>query len=167
MVPGQRYVGWATVVLVVKSVSYVNLPRSECWSLLRGSAVGRVVYTYEALPAVALVNYALVGELIVFAVGERSKLSGLLGGHVVAFEVDDVDPATGTGWSLQVIGRTARVTDAAVTDRVPPLAMYPSALDGPEAYVGLAGEQVTGRVWDGFARGVWEAGPGCGDAQPG
>lgn len=152
---------------MVKSVEYANLARSECWSLLRGSAVGRVVYTYEALPAVALVNYALVGELIVFAVGERSKLAGLLGGQVVAFEVDDVDPATGTGWSLQVIGRTAPVTDTNVAGRVPPLALYPSSLDGPEAYVGLAGEQVGGRVWDGFDREVWEIGPGCGDAQPG
>lgn len=151
---------------MVKSVAYVNLARSECWSLLRGSAVGRVVYTYEALPAIALVNYALVGELIVFAVGERSKLAGLLAGQVVAFEVDDVDPATGTGWSLQAIGRAARVTDTAVTGRVPLLAMYPSALDGPGAYVGLAGEKVTGRLWDGFDR-VWESDPGCGDAQPG
>ncbi|MBO0830194.1 MAG: pyridoxamine 5'-phosphate oxidase family protein, partial [Streptosporangiales bacterium] len=76
LVPGQRDRACATVVIVVRSVAYVNLARSECWSLLRDSAVGRVVYTYEAMPAVALVNYALVGELIVFAVGERSKLAG-------------------------------------------------------------------------------------------
>lgn len=157
---------------MVKSVTYVNLAPCECWSLLRGSAVGRVVYTYEAMPAVALVNYALVGELIVFAVGERSKLAGLLTGQVVAFEVDDVDPATGTGWSLVAIGQTVRVADTAVTDRVPSLAMYPSSLAGPEAYVGLAGEKVTGRVWDGFdtsrsGRAVWEVGLSCDEAQSG
>lgn len=157
---------------MVKSVSYVNLAPCECWSLLRGSVVGRVVYTYEAMPAVALVNYALVGELIVFAVGERSKLAGLLTGQVVAFEVDDVDPAAGTGWSLVMIGRTGRVADTTVTDSASSLAMYPSALDGPEAYVGLAGEKVTGRVWGGFGGSrsgpaVCEVGPGCDDAQSG
>lgn len=149
-----------------KSVAYVPLARAECWSLVRRSAVGRVVYTHEALPAVALVNYAVLGDLVVFGVGERSKLAGLLTGQVAAFEVDDVDPATGTGWSVLVVGRTALVTDAAVTERVPPLAMYPSSLGGPEVYAGLSGEQVTGRVWDGFTgartvRPVREIDQGC------
>ena len=155
-----------------KSVAYVPLARGECWALLRGAAAGRVVYTSEALPAVALVNYAIVGELVVFGVGERSKLAGLLTGQVAAFEVDDVDPATGTGWSVLVVGRAARITDAAVTNRVPPLALYPSSLEGPGAYAGLTGEKVTGRVWDGFGgalgrRTVWEVDPGCDDAQSG
>ena len=155
-----------------KSVAYVPLARGECWALLRGSAVGRVVYTSAALPAVALVNYALVGDLVVVRVGERSKLAGLLTGQVAAFEVDDVDPATGTGWSVLVVGRAARITDAAVTNRVPPLAMYPSSLDGPGAYAGLSGEKVTGRMWDGFDRAlgprtVWEIDPGRDDAQSG
>jgi len=135
---------------VDRSVAYVQLGPDECWSLLRRSAAGRVVFTHQALPSVALVNYALVGDLIVFGVGERSKLSGLLDGQVVAFEVDDVDPSTGTGWSVLVVGRSARVADADITRRLPPLALYPSSLDGPNAYVGVTGEKITGRVWDGF-----------------
>ena len=151
-----------------KSVAFAQLGRGECWSLLRGCAAGRVVYTYKALPAVALVNYALVGDLIVFGVGERSKLAGLLRGEVVAFEADDIDPGAGTGWSVMMIGRAAQVTDPDITARVPPLARYPSAIEGPGAYVGVAGEQVSGRAWDGFAglmtdHRTWEASP---DADP-
>ena len=136
--------------MATKSVAYVQLARDESLALLRGCAAGRVVYTRDALPAAALVNYALVDELIVFAAGERSKLAGLLNGQVVAFEVDDVDPATGTGWSVLVVGRSARVTDPRIACRLPPLASYPSSLDGPEAYVGVSGAKITGRVWDGF-----------------
>lgn len=135
---------------VAKSVAYVQLMRDECWALLRRCAAGRVVYTRDALPAVALVNYALVDELIVFEAGERSRLAGLMDGQVVAFEVDDVDPGTGTGWSVLVVGRSARVTDAGIVRRLPPLALYPSSLDGASAYVGVSGEEVSGRVWEGF-----------------
>lgn len=135
---------------VAKSVTYVELARDESWALLRGCAAGRVIYARDALPAAALVNYALVDDLIVFSAGERSKLAGLLSGQVVAFEVDDVDPATGTGWSVLVVGRSARVTEAAIKHRLPPLALYPSSMEGPEAYVGVSGTKVTGRVWDGF-----------------
>jgi nitroimidazol reductase NimA-like FMN-containing flavoprotein (pyridoxamine 5'-phosphate oxidase superfamily) len=87
------------------------LDREECLRLLDGVAIGRVAFTSQALPCVLPVNFLRVGDQILFRTGEGTKLAMATRNTVVGFEVDDVDPATQSGWSVLVIGVARRVRD--------------------------------------------------------
>jgi hypothetical protein len=97
----------------------VPLDRAECLRLLVQGVLGRVVYTAGALPAVHPVSYALCGQDIIFRTGQSSILRAAMRRQVLAFEVDDVNPNTHTGWSVLAIGKAQWVTDA---DRLADLA---------------------------------------------
>ena len=88
------------------------LDRDECLGLLGRSTFGRIGVTVGALPAVLPVNYRLVDEQIVFRTGRGTKLDAATCNSIVAFEVDDVDPMSHTGWSVMVTGEARKVTDA-------------------------------------------------------
>jgi uncharacterized protein len=84
-----------------------TLSADECRDLLASRSVGRVAFTERALPAIRPVNYVLQGNHILL----RTNADGLaarLDGQVVAFEIDDADTDSRTGWSVVVTG-TARV----------------------------------------------------------
>jgi hypothetical protein len=76
-------------------------------------SVGRIVYTRQALPAVELVNFALVdGDIVIRTVAE-GKLAAATSGAVVAFEADSVDIDRHAGWSVTVVGQARAVIDGA------------------------------------------------------
>ena len=89
------------------------LSRAECRDLLRRASVGRVAVTVGALPAIFPVNYALLGNSIIFLTGEGTKLRAALKRAVVAFQVDHIDEVTGTGWSVMAVGLVEEITDPA------------------------------------------------------
>jgi nitroimidazol reductase NimA-like FMN-containing flavoprotein (pyridoxamine 5'-phosphate oxidase superfamily) len=84
-----------------------SLTRTECLELLSRGSLGRVAFTERALPAIRPVNYALVGNQVLLRT-EAEGLGRRLDGQIVAFEVDEMDVDTGTGWSVVVTG-TARL----------------------------------------------------------
>lgn len=87
------------------------LPRAECMRLLGTAAVGRLALTTGALPTVLAVNFILHGNDIVFRTSHDTKLDAATRDAVVAFEADDIDAATRTGWSVVVTGVAREVTD--------------------------------------------------------
>lgn len=99
------------------------LSRAECLELLSRARVGRVVVTDRALPAAFPVNFALLGDDVVFLTREGSKLQLAEDEQVVAFEADDADPVLETGWSVLVQGWASLVTDTsevAAVNALPP-----------------------------------------------
>ena len=86
------------------------LSRPECLDLLARTHVGRVVITEKALPAALPVNFVLYEGDVLFMTGAGSKLEAATAGNVVAFEVDEIDAASHTGWSVLIRGE-ARVVD--------------------------------------------------------
>lgn len=83
----------------------VTIDPDECRRLLGDSVVGRVSWVsnkqgIQILP----VNYSLVGDRIVFRVAEGGVLEELTKPVEVAFQVDDLDPDTATGWAVLVQG---------------------------------------------------------------
>jgi len=81
---------------------------------LMGSVpVGRIVYTRQALPAVEMVNFALVDGDVIIRTSAAGKLAAATRGAVVAFEADSVDLAERTGWSVTIVGQARAVTDGA------------------------------------------------------
>jgi hypothetical protein len=108
------------ILLVMDSDDSVleRLTRDECMRLMGSVPVGRIVYTRQALPAVELVNFALVDGDIVIRTRAEGKLAAAIRGVVVAFEVDSVDLAEHTGWSVAIVGQALPVTDSAEIGRL-------------------------------------------------
>ncbi|MFE9109828.1 pyridoxamine 5'-phosphate oxidase family protein [Streptomyces collinus] len=122
------------------------LDRQESLRLLAKVPVGRVVYTRQALPAVLPVNFSLdTNSSVLLCTSPDSDLAGAIDGVVVAFEADEFDAATRSGWSVVVTGRATVVTDPAEHERL--------SRDGPASWMPLAGaafvriesQMVTGR----------------------
>ena len=57
------------------------------------------------------VAYLLDGEEAVFCTAGGGKLAAATLNHVVAFEVDEIDVANRTGWSVLGVGEAYEVTD--------------------------------------------------------
>ncbi|GAA4711749.1 pyridoxamine 5'-phosphate oxidase family protein [Phytohabitans rumicis] len=92
-----------------------KLTAEQCLSLLGSVAVGRIVFTDKALPAIRPVNHILDGGAVII----RSHLSGGLAravgsgrGVVVAYEADAIDPDGRIGWSVVVTGVAHLVADS-------------------------------------------------------
>ena len=101
----------------------VQLDRGECLRLLAGGLVGRVVFTDAAMPAAQPVNYVLDGEEIIFRTAGGSKLAATARRTVVAFQADEINTGTHTGWDVLGVGEAYEVTNldrlAGLVDRQP------------------------------------------------
>ena len=107
--------------------------------------VGRIVYTRQALPAVEMVNFALVGGDIVIRTSAEGKLAAATRGAVVAFEADSVDLAERTGWSVTIVGQARAVTDGAEIRRLE-RAAPPSWVTGQSGhFIRISPAMVNGR----------------------
>jgi nitroimidazol reductase NimA-like FMN-containing flavoprotein (pyridoxamine 5'-phosphate oxidase superfamily) len=87
------------------------LDRAECLRLLAGEALGRIAVSVGALPVILPVNFLLDGERILIRTGDGTKLEAATRDAVVAFEVDQVDPFSHSGWSVCVTGRASELRD--------------------------------------------------------
>jgi len=105
----------------------VTLTEAEAVALLSTEQVGRLVYTRRALPAVTPVNYALRDGAIWIWTASASSMAQAVRGAVVAFEVDELDMAARSGWSVTVLGVAELVVDPAEIERALEL--------GPEPWV--------------------------------
>ncbi len=124
------------------------LSRDECLRLLATAPIGRIVFTERALPAVRLVNFILRGDEIVIRTGEGCKLLSAVRHAVVAFEADEVDYRTRTGWSVTVIGHAREVTDAAELATLRGLLLTSWAPGPREHLICVKVELVSGRRLD-------------------
>lgn len=104
---------------MVHNDGFRALDRQECLRLLGKVPVGRVVYTRQALPAVLPVNFSLDADSSVLVrTSARSDLAHAVDGVVVAFEADEFDAETRSGWSVVVTGRAHVITDSAEHERL-------------------------------------------------
>ena len=81
------------------------LSAGESVALLASTPVGRVVFTERALPAVLPVAFVVDGDTVVLRTARGSRLARAAVGGVLAFEADELQPATRTGWSVVVTGQ--------------------------------------------------------------
>ncbi len=101
-----------------------RLERPECVRLLQNGLIGRVVYTYDAMPAAQPVNYAVDDDEIIFRTDGGDKMKAAVNNAVIGFEVDEFDAAARTGWSVLAVGQAYHVIDgerlAALASVLPP-----------------------------------------------
>lgn len=80
-----------------------ELSWDECFMLLRQQVVGRLLYQDELGPAAVPVNYAVAGNDIVFRSESGSKVR-CVQDRDIAFQVDDIDAVSHSGWSVLIRG---------------------------------------------------------------
>ena len=86
----------------------VTLTPQECWRRIAGQSIGRLGVVRGGYPLIFPVNYAVHDHRIVFRTDTGAKFSGARQ-HRVSFEVDEVDVAARTGWSVLVQGFAVEV----------------------------------------------------------
>src|SRR5438132_12916500 len=102
------------------------LDDAECRSLLELHHVGRVIVVTGAAAAIFPVNYGMVGGDIVFFTGEGTKLREASRSALVTFEVDAIDLAAHTGWSVMAVGTAERASEG-VANRAKAIGVFPWA----------------------------------------
>lgn len=122
------------------------LTRTECFGLLGGQSVGRVGASIGALPVILPVNFAVLGESVIFRTTPGSKLDAATVGAVVAFQADRYEPFGPAGWSVLIQGKASEVSDPRQQQLAEglPLAWWDDRTDAGRL-VRLEGTHVSGR----------------------
>lgn len=81
-----------------------ELTRAECIELMSGQPIGRLAFAGDSGLVVIPVNFALRDSLVVLSTSPFGVIAREARGDV-AFEVDQIDVDTRSGWSVLVQGR--------------------------------------------------------------
>ncbi len=124
-----------------------ELTADECLRLLDDHTFGRLAFMDHVgvLPMIVPVNYVLHDDRITFRTGAGSKLGTALRGEPVAFEVDGLDPADRTGWSVLVRGHAEVVTDTLELAALWETPLQPWAPGAKPYYVRIEPRRISGR----------------------
>ena len=122
------------------------LPFDSCLRLLAAVSVGRVGFVANGEVVVLPVNFVMDGQAVVFRTASGSKLAGSEDRNAVAFEADNYDDITQSGWSVLVSGRAEVVEDDTEIGRLSRLGLqsWASDLDRP-FWIRISPTSVTGR----------------------
>lgn len=120
----------------------VTLGDEQCWTILAGHRVGRLVTVVDREPEIFPVNYVVDGRSVIFRTAEGNKLFTLTVNDRVCFEVDGWD-ATG-GWSVIVRGR-ARELSGRERDRAENLPLRPWVATTKTHWVSIEADEISGR----------------------
>jgi nitroimidazol reductase NimA-like FMN-containing flavoprotein (pyridoxamine 5'-phosphate oxidase superfamily) len=123
----------------------VDLPPDRCWELLGQKTVGRLAVSITNHPDIFPVNYRVSGEKIVIKTAEGQKLAAAVLGTSVAFEVDALDDATRTGWSIVVKGTAEEPRRLEDYLSAEDLDIEPWAQGNKSRYIVIVPSRVTGR----------------------
>jgi nitroimidazol reductase NimA-like FMN-containing flavoprotein (pyridoxamine 5'-phosphate oxidase superfamily) len=83
----------------------------ECLTLLASKPYGRLAYLDAGAPSIVPVNHLVDGSSVVLRGLDGSKLGAAIFERPVAFELDDLDFVTRSGWSVVVRGRAEVIDD--------------------------------------------------------
>ena len=128
------------------TVTLEKLGPAECLELLATTSVARIGLVVDGRPVVLPVNYALEDRTIVFRTAEGTVLNQAAL-QEVAVEVDQIDEATHTGWSVVVQGVAQDVSEAVDTksERLRGLSLVTWAPGQRHRWFGVTADSVTGR----------------------
>jgi nitroimidazol reductase NimA-like FMN-containing flavoprotein (pyridoxamine 5'-phosphate oxidase superfamily) len=122
------------------------LPFEVCLRLLASVPLGRVSFCADGEVVVLPVNHAVDAQDVVFRTARGSKLAAAEEQGLIAFEADDYDRQTRSGWSVLLTGRAAVVDEEAEIQRLGRLGLHPwaTAVERP-FWVRIRPSSVTGR----------------------
>ena len=122
-----------------------ELAETECLLLLGRYTVGRLAVLDGGRPAVFPVSYRRDGGTIVFRSDDGAKLDAIGDDDAVAFEIDELDPRSRSGWSVAVTGRATEVTEAGELEEVQKLRLEPWAPGAKSRYIRIVPDSIGGR----------------------
>jgi uncharacterized protein len=122
------------------------LPFEVSLQLLSSVPVGRVGFFADGEVVVLPVNHLVDGQNVIFRTARGSKLSAAEGHDLVAFEADQYDDQTQSGWSVLVTGRAEAVYEEAEVQRLSRQDLHPwvSAVEHP-FWIRIRATSVSGR----------------------
>ncbi len=121
-----------------------HLGVDECWHRLEAAPIGRLGVIFDSAPEIYPVNHVVDDRTIVFRVDPGRMLAGLGRTPAVSFEVDGIDAANESGWSILVKGRAAELDDDE-SRRVDDLPLHPWSVGPKSHWVRITPVEVTGR----------------------
>jgi nitroimidazol reductase NimA-like FMN-containing flavoprotein (pyridoxamine 5'-phosphate oxidase superfamily) len=121
------------------------LSAGECETLLANHVLGRVAVWSGEHPAVLPVLYGLLDGDVVIRTAPGEKLVAAVLGQEVVFEIDGVEPARRTGWSVNLVARAEHIVDPHEKKRAAQLGLEPWAGDYRDEYIRLRATRTTGR----------------------
>ena len=120
-----------------------ELTEAECLELLATRQVGRLAYCDQDGPLAVPVNYVIHDGNVLFRTSPHTSLGQHAPSAAVAFEVDEIDDFTQSGWSVLLRGTAELVED--VHD-LPPEDRPVSWAEGARTlFVRVPGRSITGR----------------------
>lgn len=122
-----------------------ELSESECWSLLRSAAVGRLGVAIGDHPDIFPINHFVDGNTILFRSGAGTKLAAAVLGRSVAFEVDGYDADVGEAWSVVVKGQARQVENMFEFLDAEQLPLFPWHRGPKPNIVRIEADEITGR----------------------
>jgi nitroimidazol reductase NimA-like FMN-containing flavoprotein (pyridoxamine 5'-phosphate oxidase superfamily) len=123
-----------------------TLTFEACLQLLSSVPVGRVGFYSDGELVILPVNHLVDGQDVVFRTASGSKLSAAEGQDLVAFEADNYEPQTRSGWSVLVNGRAEIVYQDADIERLSHIGLHPwvTSIERP-FWIRIRPTAVTGR----------------------
>lgn len=119
------------------------LSESECWSLLGGVTLGRLVTSVDGEPEIFPVNFVVQHRTVLFRTAEGTKLTSAAINKNVLFEADET--TFSEGWSVIVKG-TARTPQTDEDVREAERAwLYPWTATPKPHFVRIRPLRITGR----------------------
>lgn len=95
------------------SRAFERLDAEECWKLVGSEGVGRIGFLSETKMHIVPTRYDAHRGTVYFRAGTFGELARRVHGQAVSLQVDHLDRATFSGWSVVMSGRAHRVEDAA------------------------------------------------------
>jgi uncharacterized protein len=121
----------------------------ECLALLRRRDLGRLAVTIGDHPDIWPINYIVDHGTVVFRTAEGTKMSALLFGANVAFEVDGYEPdADGRpleAWSVVVKGKASEIRNVHERFDAADLPLFPWHASPKPRFVRITPFEVSGR----------------------
>jgi uncharacterized protein len=137
-----------------------HLNPADCWQLLAATPVGRIGVLNDSAPEIYPVNHVVDRHTIVFRTDPGSKLRGLLRSPSVCYQIDGVEAADTTGWSVLVKGRAAELHDVDELRTVAALPLRYWSLGEKAHWIRIVPDEVTGRrIWSRTSPGVGTGAP--------
>jgi uncharacterized protein len=81
-----------------------QIPSQRCWELLATISMGHLALSVRALPVILPVQYYVTGHRLAVCLDRHAIPDRSLNHAVIAFTADAIDPATRSGWSVQIQG---------------------------------------------------------------
>jgi uncharacterized protein len=119
------------------------LPEHECWELMSGVALGRLVTSVDGLPEIFPVNFVVQHRSVLFRTAEGTKLVSTAINNRVLFEVDEHNVAE--GWSVIVKGRARSLRTDEQIEEAERAQLLPWVSSEKTHYVRVVPDMVTGR----------------------